>query len=423
MQNLTNQKYFYYIAFMLMLTTFLPIVTYKLPVYIGSHFLWTIIWGVSLLFLKPQVFIQKLMLSVIVYGLFLLIMIYLFWTDMDAWNVKALWVEYYQIVVGCSMITYFHLSKDYLSLAKLVKWVMIFIFISSIITIFYYTQIEKTTERIRWDEWNEGAKRFGYATYGMAIAMMSIVGVLMYMYKNKILNFKYIWIFVLFLIVITIFRIQLVANIILTAFLLVLSIVSVENRKTTLIILSIIGIIFLLIPQSTYINLLQRLSVVFANFHEISYKLNDMALYLEFGEYIDENAVAGRMGRYTMLLNTFQEHPIMGCYFMQISPSYLGETVHLHWMNKIVVTGIIGFIFFISIIIRFIKDQTKYLKGNYQYYFIISILTILIYGFFKTIAGRECWYMFFVILPGIYYFPLLNNKSNMIEEEKENEIK
>ncbi len=406
-----TQIYIRVIIFILMLTTYLPIVSYRLPAYIGSHHLWTIVWGISLLFLKPQVFIQKLMLLVLGYGLFLYFMISFLWVDMNAWNIKALWVEYYQMAVGCSIITYFHVSKDYLSLAKLTRWVLIFIAITSVLTIFFHTQILETTERLGWEEWNEGSKKYGYATYGMAIVLMSVMGVLIYLFKNKILNFKYLWLFFLFIVAIALIRIQLFTNIMLAAFLVILSMVSAKNRKTTFVIISIIGLIIILIPQAFYINILYKLSVVFADFKEISFKLKETAIYLEFGEYVDRNAIAGRAERYTWLLRTFPEHPIMGCFFMQKSPTYNEACGHLHWMNKLVVTGILGIVFFVPIFIQFLKQQLQIIKGNYKFYFIISILFILIYGVFKAIAGRDCWYMFFVILPGMYYLPLIKKEN------------
>lgn len=418
MIKLKTETFFQVVLFLLMLTTFLPIVSFRLPAFIGSHHFWTILWGVSLLFLKPKVFIQKLMLLVILYGLFLFIMLRFFWFDMNAWNVNALWVEYYQIAVGCSIITYFHVSKDYLSLAKLVRWVLIFIAITSVLTIFFYTQIVETTERLVWEEWNEGSKKYGYATYGMAIALMSVMGVLIYLFKNKILHLKYVWLFVFFIVAIALIRIQLFTNIMLAAFLIPLSLVSVKNRKTSFIILAIIGLIFILIPQAFYINILYKLSVVFADFNEISFKLKETAIYLDLGKYVDRNAVAGRAERYTWLLRTFSEHPIMGCFFMQKSPTYIEASGHLHWMNKLVVTGVLGIVFFVPIVIQFIKQQLQIIKGNYQFYFILSIISILLYGFLKTIAGREAWYMFFVILPGIYYLPLLNKKDDINIEEK-----
>ena len=410
--------YFRILMFIMMVTTYLPLIYNRLPDYVGSHHFWTILWGVSLLFLKPKVFIQKLMLLVLMYGLFLFIMIRFFWTDMNEWNVKALWVEFYQIAVGCSIITYFHVSKDYLSLAKLTRWVLIFIAITSVLTIFFYTQIVETTERLGWEEWNEGSKKYGYATYGMAIVLMSVMGVLIYLFKNKILNFKYLWLFFLFIVAIALIRIQLFTNIMLAAFLVILSMVSAKNRKTTFVIISIIGLIIILIPQAFYINILYKLSVVFADFKEISFKLKETAIYLEFGEYVDRNAIAGRAERYTWLLRTFPEHPFMGCFYMQKSPTYNEACVHLHWMNKLVVTGILGIVFFVPIFIQFLKQQLRIIKGNYQFYFILSIISILLYGVFKTIAGREAWYMFFVIIPGMYYLPLLNKKNNLNENEE-----
>lgn len=414
------QNYFNIILFILMLTTFLPIVYVRLPAYIGSHHFWTILWGVSLLFLKPKVFFQKLMLLVILNGIILFIMLRFFWVEMDDTNVKNLWVEYYQIAVGCSIFTYFHVSKDYISFAKLVLWVLIFIVITSILTIFFYTQILETTERIQWNKYLETVNTYGFAGYGMSIVLMSIISGLIYFYKNKILHLKYIWIFVIFIVAIALIRIQLLVNIILAVLLMLFSLINVKNRKITIVILSFIGLVLLLIPKSTYIIILQRLSVDFAFFKEISFKLKELAVYIEFGERVGPNQIVLRAERYTYLFRTFQEHSLMGCFFMEDSPTYKPETYHVHWMHKIVITGIIFFLFYIQIFIRFIKENLKNAMGQYQYFFILSIIAILMYGVFKAIVGRECWYMFFVILPGMYYLPLLNKKSNIIEEKKNN---
>ena len=439
MFTFSRQKYLYFIAFMLMATTFLPLVFNNLPPLIRSHHVWTILWGIFLLVLAPKVFMAKSMLYVEVYGLFLLMMLNNFWINMDAWNTSMLIKEYYQIAIGISVITYFQQTKEYISLAKITKWSLIFILITAVMSIvtsvidpLYARNMiaasiitsESELERVM------SFRRYGGGGYGTAIAFMSLMPLLIYYFRNICLvNIKKTNLVIFGLILfIALIAIQIFTNVLIAFFVTVLSLIIVQNRKITIVIAGIILLLLALIPKNIYINGLYNISNCFSKGSEMNYKLDDIALFLETGASIYDPATAmgSRANRYPMLLESFQKSPVLGCYFLSSASGngYQEQGAHLHWMNKLTTTGIIGLLFFLAIPFFHLKQQLKLFSKEYGFYFLLASLTILIYGLFKTITGRDAWYAFFIILPGMYCLPLLkknkeglatiaNNESNI----------
>lgn len=112
----------------------------------------------------------------------------------------------------------------------------------------------------------------------------------------------------------------------------------------------------------------------------------------------------------------------MGVFFLtdDSANGYNGEGAHLYWMNKLTTTGIIGIILFIIIPFNFLKNTLRHFSLTYKFFYILASLSILCYGLMKVIAGRETWYAFFIIIPGLYYLPLLKRKSNKMEDLTKN---
>jgi hypothetical protein len=120
---------------MLMASTFLPLVTNNVR-FITNDFWWSIIWLFSLIVFKPQVFQNKLILFVILYGvIFILILLNTLWVNVDEGNKHQITEEWYDVLVALSVLTYFRIEQDYFRFAKLVKWIMIFIFITAVMSI------------------------------------------------------------------------------------------------------------------------------------------------------------------------------------------------------------------------------------------------------------------------------------------------
>jgi len=428
MQNLTKQKYFYYIALMLMASTFLPLVFNNLPKGFRSHHLWTIIWGVSLLVSHPRIFFSKQMIYIYSYGLLLLIASQTIWRNMDYWNAKVLFNEFYQIAIGVSVVSYFFQSKDYLGLAKITKWSLIFLFITAIMTLvsaaidpLYSRNMTSATliTDIYERETILSFKRFGGGGYSTAGAFMCLFPICIYYYKNKkIGNISQKQLIVFFgIIFLGLLGMQIFGNILIAVLGIIIALMGMKKMKQTIFIIGLFLTIIIVTPKKVYINSFLSISGLFKPNSDIGFKLNDMATFIETGASIDNTtAAAGRAERYPMLMETFVKSPLLGCYFLsdEYGNGYNAEGGHLHWMNKLTITGIIGMIIFLLIPYYFIKNSLRYFNSSYKFYYILASFSILCYGLIKVIAGRETWYAFLILLPGLYYLPLLMKPKNAL---------
>lgn len=431
MLKINATTYFRFIILLLMITTYLPIVHVRLPAYIGSHHFWIVIWSISIVLLKPRVLFHRIILLIVAYVLFLWILLNTAWSAMGAWNVKHLWDEIYAVAVGVSILVYFNESKDYIGWAKMIRYILIFIAITAVLTIIT-SIINPMYVRLYFIQSHEADMaraimyKYGAGSIGTVGVFTALVPLLIYYYKNNALinTKKWIVLILIALMIIVVLRMQIFANILFVLVFAILAFVSAKNRLRTIVIIGIIGGIIALIPIKNHVNTLNKLADNMSEYEETSFKIKEFAYYLERGGEVktSENVVAGRAERYPMLLRVFPKSPIMGCFFQSdaFGNGYRQEAAHIYWMNKLTTTGIVGFIFFLSIIITFVYRARKNIEGNYSYYYLLAIFSILLYGVFKSITGREIWYFFFLIIPGMYYLPLLK-KENLNNINKQNE--
>lgn len=433
MLKINTSTYFRFIILLLMITTYLPLVHARLPAYIGSHYFWTIVWGLSLLLLKPRVLFYRIMLLIFAYALFLWILFNTAWSAMGEWNVKHLWNEIYAVAIGISIFTYFKESKDHIGFAKTIRYTLIFIIITALMTIFT-SFIDSMYVRNMFMKTNEGdmsrllINRYGAGTYGTATVFMALLPLLVYYYKHSSLFFmskKWIILLLIFIVGIAVLRMQLFTNIMIAFFMIIIAMVSAKNRLRTIVIVSIIGGVLALLPTENHVKTLNSLADSMSEYKETSFKIKEFAYYLERGGEVrtSKNVVAGRAERYPMLLEVFSKSPIMGCFFQNDAAGngYRQADAHIYWMNKLTTTGIVGFVFFLSIIIAFLYRERKNIEGAYRVYYQLAIFSVLLYGVFKNMGGREIWYFFFVVLPGMYYLPLLKKQNNTIEDDTLNQ--
>lgn len=428
-----KETYFRILIFIIMGIVFLPVISYRLPHYIGSWVVWSIIWGVSLLLLKPQVLWSKMMLITLFYGLFLWIMLSTLWKAMDSWNSEMLKNEFLMILVAVSILSYFNVSNDYVGFAKIIKYSLIFIGITAIMTI-YASILNPMYVRFMAQDSMKGEVaralvfRLGTGNYGTVILFMSILPVLIYYFKNNQQFFIHKkWMILVFLVVVFIatLRMQLFTNISIGFLVSILALISAKNRVRNGVLIGVIALIIVAIPQRVYIDTLNNLSEITQGTTAVSFKFQEFAVYLQSGGVVKDNEVSVRASRFPVLVNAFQDSPFLGCFYPPEANGYGydGMGGHLYWMNKLATCGIFGLLFFISIILVFIKNQVKEIKGEYRYYFLLSLFSIILYGIFKNITGKECWLAFFVIIPGMYYIPLLRTKNSKTGDTTKNEIK
>lgn len=435
------QKFLYIIVFMMMVTTYLPLFYNNVPAFFRSHHLWTLLWGISLMVLQPRVFFSKPMLVIYLYGLLLLLATLSIWSYMDWWNNRLLFDELYHFAVSVSVISYFYQTRNYIDLAKITQWALIFILITaamSIVSSYVDPLYARRLVASSFAKGNEDIiatyKSFGGGSYSTAIVFMSILPLFIYYYKNKNIKFisPIIVIGSIVLIFIALISIQLVANVLLAFIFALIALIGIKKYKYVLVVLSILGFIIFSIPQKTYVESFLSLGKTFENYQEVSFKFNEMAMYIEEGGLHDENstnshiksgqqsiinrnATAQRAERYPMLINVFKQYPFVGINFIGIRDAvksgYNVDGGHLYWMNKLTTMGIIGLLFFLMMFIFPIKNNLMQMSSEYKLYYIYACLAMLSYGFLKGFNGREAWYTFFILFPGMYYLPLLQNKE------------
>lgn len=417
-----------------MATTFFPLLSYYLPPYIGSHHFWAIIWVGSLLVFYPQILLNREIKYLLTYGFFIFIATITIWIGAN-YSYRGLFLELYELAIGLSIFSYFIQKKDYEGLAKLTKWSMIFICITAIMTIItssinpmYARDLIGVSAITNKSEIESilSFQRYGGGNYSTAIAFMGLFPLFIYYYKNNkvsIISRKQIVILSIIFFM-ALLGMQIFANILVALTFSILALLSMKRRNQNILLVVLIFFSILIIPQKVFTNSLISLSGYFKEKTVINMKLKDLALFVQVGseskidEKSEDTGAAGRFERYPQLFEIFVKSPLLGSNFLENKST--GQGFHLFWMNKLTTHGLIGFLFFLLIPYRFIKNNLRHYDSNFKYYYILASLSILCYGLFKNIAGRDPWYAFFVIIPGLYYLPLLKKSSKNYDKGKKN---
>jgi hypothetical protein len=399
---------------------FLPLVRNNLPPIIGSYHLYAAIWIVSLLVFEPKVFLQKLVLYFLVFGLFFTVIFpLLFWANISDWNLTSIRVEFYDMVIPISILGYYQYKKDFRSLAMFVKISVLFILITGGMTL-YSASIDPMYARMMMSWYDEATmlyfNKLGGGNYGYVGALLGIFPILIYYWrKNEIIIYSKrsivtIMLFLYFVVV----SMQFFGNILISTLFIVLSFTSAKKIKRTAVIISLFFLIFISIPPKIYSNLFKSIATIFPTNSENFTKMTDMATYIETGQEAQvKNGIAEtRAARAPELLSVFLYNPLFGSASNSTS-NYDQAGAHLYWLNRLAVFGIMGLSMMILFQRFYFKHQIKYFDESYTVYFLLASFAILSYGLIKNIGGRETWYMYFVIIPGAYYLPLLNKKQKL----------
>lgn len=422
MKENSNKKYFYILTLIMMASAFLPIVFANLPPLLRSHHVYNIIWFFSLIIFSPKVFQNKLFLLVLLYGgLMIFVFFNTLWVNIGEWNKKQFLNEFYEIAVGVSVITYYRVEKDFYRLAKLARWTLFFVFITSVMSIIT-AFIEPTYARsltglsainLQSDvDYYLSFKKLGGGTYGFAASLVCLFPALIYYVKNiSISNIKMRYLIILLLSMFSaLLGMQIFANILLATILILISFIFQGNNKNNIIVATVVLIIIFLIPIDTFVSLLSILGSLFSTQSAVYSKINDIITFIIYEDSIN-TGISVRAARYPLLLDSFVANPFVG-HFLSGRTNDISYGAHLHWMYKLAVYGLFGALPFFYILYKFIKNSLNYFNKEHTFYFLLAVFSIIILGFMKTLAGREMWYMFFIIVPGLYYSQYLKNGNS-----------
>lgn len=133
---ISKKLYFNLLIVMMLITTFLPIVSFNLPWKFGSFHLYAILFAFSILLFERRIFFQKRILLTLSVGL-LLILVFprTIWQHMSDWNREGQINEYYAIFMAILTHQYFITTKDFKSYQKIIKIVFVFLVFTSLTSI------------------------------------------------------------------------------------------------------------------------------------------------------------------------------------------------------------------------------------------------------------------------------------------------
>lgn len=421
MRELKVKNVMLFIAFMLMITTFLPIFVNNSRFRIGNYNNYVILWFISVFLFALHTLTNRNFVYVFFYWVILVFFLFnTVWIDIDDWNKRLASLEMLMFLVPISLYTYFLITREYESLAWLMKWTLIFIGITAIMTI-YSTTIDPAYARnltggLFEETELKAFRKLGGGEYGFAGALLCLFPMIIYYYRNSSkIPFSKLQIFSFgILCFIAVVRMQIFANIILSVIVIIFALSGTKNIRKSLAYVFILVILLAAIPKHIFSNLLFGASTYFRQDSDIYFKLNDLGTFIELGQTVTTSS-GGRVDRYPLLWDGFKEDPLLG-FFHSGSGMDISSGAHLYWMNKLTVYGILGFIPFVLIFYFYIRRTIRQFDNEFSFYFSLSVFAAIGLGLMKSLMGQEFWAMFFFVLPSLYYLPLLKKKPTTIKK-------
>lgn len=409
--QISNIKILNVITIFVTISILLPLAGDNLPYIIRSHHLWAMIWLYSLILFNLKLLENRIIIYCLLYGLLFFILLNTLWYDVDKVMKVHILREFYDILLALSIIMYYRIKKDYKGLAILVKLSLYFIIITavmSIITSFMNPTYTRDITHVGTldpfiAKYTLSYKKYGGANYSYASAFVTIIPIFFYYIVNNKMSFlnKRILIICVGVIYITLIRIQLFANILISSIIIILCLLGSNNVKKGKYLIIIAIIIVLLIPLDHFIDMLHYLGDFFDSDSILYEKFNDLAKFLRAGGY-DETGTGARAARYPLLLDSFISNPLSGGRDWDF---------HLYWMNKLAVFGLLGVIPFLILNAIYFQYNIQDFNRDFKFYYFLSISSVVVLGLMKAVVGIELWFVVFVVLPGSYYLQIFS-KSN-----------
>jgi hypothetical protein len=388
---------------------------------VGSFaFLWAPITIMVIIYSRPITFTKGPIKNLLLYGLIMVgILQYSLWSYMNDWNQIRIFNEFYFLVIMVVILNYYLVRGDIKKLAWLSKWAFIFIIISLITTnIALYFDPLVVRESANTVDFTPNQEKIynltGAMSYSYLQSIVCLIPILVYHIKNKkrMVFLPIVLVVILLLLLITLIRAQVFANVLIAILITTLSFLGSKRQRTSGIIISIFFILFMAIPTSFYSDMLYSLSSKFNPNSEMYYKLTDLASFIENPEIDTYTGAGGRASRYPLLLEALIANPVFGDASYNSSFD-IDVGAHLYWMNRLALWGIFGFLFYIFMLYKIYRSISSLFDANYRFYYVLSVMAFILLGLMKTLGGREPFLILIVVIPGLYFLPLLQQKNDV----------
>jgi hypothetical protein len=408
-----------YIIIFTIAAILLRVVANKLPYGLGNPtFLWGPLAVLSIIATRPKVLQYGPLQFLILYGIvYLGILQFLLWQYLSDWDRGMFISEFVSIIIATTIYAYYRQGKEYEKLARISIWVLGFIIITLITTniaLFYNPWIVYESAAARDASEQEYLRKlYGFAGYGYSQAFVLLIPVLFYHVRTRKKLYFNIPLLagILSLLIVTIARSQVFANLLVGGVILAVSFLGFKRRRTTLISLALAGLLVVFAPPDIHTQLVLGLRQNFEPGTDIYGKLTDFAIITQSRTIEAGTSFDHRADRYPMLFDALLENPVTG-YASHSSTIPISAGGHLWWMYRLALWGIPGFLFFVYVFYKiFASIGTLFVTDELRYYYLLGLVSFILLGLTKNVSGAEPFIMLIVVIPGLYLYSVLNEKT------------
>ena len=414
------KKLFRLLAILTLGSIYLPVVFSNMPSPFHTPTFYLALWVMSISIYYSKLLFVKSILLVYLFVIIYFLGLEMFWgnrVDGVGNSINMLWVvkQISWPLLAILMSTYFLTVTDYYGLGLVIGASLFFIAITTITTnlgFIIYPNATRMMAAGAGDEFTRIFLKMGIGGYGFFTGIAFLSPVLGYYLKlnNLSTKMKASLICFLVLIIYTIAKAQLTTALLTSVLFLITSIFIKTNKFQGFVFRSLIslGIVFIfksligdfliliadnIFPKSLIDQKLTDIAMTFTRDNSFTYNISD---------------TSDRLGRSLLSLQSFLKNPLLG-----------GGNVsgHAFWLDQLGQFGLLGIIPWVLIFKDQIRINKKHLSSNYMSFYLLSILSIIVFGLFKGGLGSpQVMVSVFFLVPGIYYLNYLKTvKKNRID--------
>lgn len=380
-----------------------------IPYPFGSPSTFLFIWIIAIALFQIKIFISKSVLLIYLFIQIYFIFSLFVWQDrtMDYVNTNFLrWIMVRQIgfaLLGILMIQFFFHTMDFYGLALISLVTILFIVVSSLIFMISPSYAENYMQ-VRGSLKSEGINSYSFFS-----SLVFLAPVVAYYIKSQRTN---VFFKILFFGLWTITAIATAMDSRTTAFLftivyLIIPLISNTKKSVKLIITMSILLIFVFsLFKLQLVSSINYLANMFVG-TTLESRLSDFATAIEISDFdfeSDRTYTSGvRLNLLYESIKSFFINPLIG-------GGRAGG--HSFWVDILGIFGIIGFIPWILIIQSQIKKNLSVFSDNYKPFYILSAISFLTFGIFKSgLQDPQFMVSFFFLVPALYYLETFRKKN------------
>jgi len=411
------------LAILTMGVVFLPIVFANLPSPLNRPYTYMVSSCLLIFVFHTKVFFNKNLLPLYLFILVYSISIPLFWSNVtigagDYLNISWLLKEIGWTFLAILLSTYFINVKDYYGFGLVSLVALTFIIITSITSIVGFSVFPYATRQMANGEAiNAGMKvvfrKMGFGSYGFFSGLAFLFPVLSYYLKRSELNLKIKLLFFIFISLsfYAIFKASLTTSMLTALMFFILALTTRGYKIKNPIIITFIGFFLVFIVFKHQVaNQLFNLADTFEG-TDYGFKLCELGKAIETGDLSPksgQNYIAKeRMSRSYFSIMSFFENPIIGG----------GKSMgHAHWLDRLGLFGLIGFLPWVLIFRSQIKQNVKIFSDNYKLFYYLSFVSFIVFGLIKGgLESVEISVSIFFLAPGVYFLKYLITTSQKVK--------